>query len=1369
MAAPTASEIQLEGGTYEVLKNRLEKSANQLTSATKKLDERRKEVFGGIETRLISAERITTAHNCVPRDMVPIGEQFIFGYNVHLGLKTHVELEDVFSFHAYRDHHFPILEKPLLQDEQFISDFEKLYKYYKNTQFSRFDRKGPHLYMVFQIGKTAKEIKAFKWLVSGDGLTYLDNRSDHEVRPPEQYAFRWKRTNREAQRLGEFSHISVEDQVFVEVSRGRLTLKVEDNTDSGQGIFVEEVEQVEQSLDDVEVQYSLMGNLVLLKIKPYLEKTYRYYVFNRKLQEAQNIPALAQSCILLPEDQGIMFPNGYYLQNGAYKLFDSDLGEMRYQRMIPSPNGEDYLYIFYQPDHGIYQLLPYNLISQQVETPIMCHGYAIFDNGELCFFNSDEEPKKHHATKIWQTPFTGPDFQSSVRSDSYLFKIGNKELVRALSECNELLTLVAKGENYEGLYVDLQKLATDITDSYHWLGHEESGNLLEPLSDIRQTSELAIEEYEKVVSIKKNTSQQLEEVTERITSLLNKISRESQPSIEKFVANLASLRTMRGELETLKTLRYIDEATVQSFQEKLADENQRYAERCVVFLLREDALRPYEKRIEDLEQEIIEVSKVVDADTLGVKIAQVSEDLEMLIEIVGNLKIADATQTTQIIDNISLLFSRLNQGRATLNNQRRSLLRVEGEAEFNAQIKLIEQGLTNFLDLSDTPEKCDEYLAKLMVQLEELEAKFVEFDDFIEKISEKREQVYSSFDTRKVSLIEAKNRRANSLQTAANRILSAAKNRTLRMKSEEEVNTYFTSDLMVEKLRTIVADLQELGDTIKADDLQGKMKSLREDALRQLRDKNELFADSDQVIKFGKYHFSVNTQPMEVTVVRREEQLWYHLTGTSLYEAIPEAHIGPATPIWEQELVSENAQVYRAEYLAYQLLKAADAPDVSGISVDGLIQLTPKQLEARVQEFMAVRYNEGYVKGIHDHDAAKLLTSLLIFFRSGDLLKYAADARAFALYFWEFCLEASKREALVNQITGLSSILDIFPDSRAYHELIASLTEQIAAVRTGEFERTSATAAANYLFHELSNPQDYSLSENAAALAQAFNDFLKQQKGEQKFAQSLELLPDATSQFALVVKWLSAFVAHTQQADDRPFIREAAFHLTGKDLAFHTLNLPMIEEIGGLLGTHGVIHDGNYHMNFNEFLSKLDHFEQAVVPAYQQFQEGKRKLVADFSTELRISEFQPRVMASFVRNKLINDVYLPLIGANLAKQIGEVGEGKRTDLMGMLLLVSPPGYGKTTLMEYIANRLGLIFMKINGPALGHELRSLDPADAPNAAAREEVNKLNLSFEMGDNVMIYLDDIQHCHPEFLQKFISLCDAQRKIEGVYKGQT
>ena len=106
--------------------------------------------------------------------------------------------------------------------------------------------------------------------------------------------------------------------------------------------------------------------------------------------------------------------------------------------------------------------------------------------------------------------------------------------------------------------------------------------------------------------------------------------------------------------------------------------------------------------------------------------------------------------------------------------------------------------------------------------------------------------------------------------------------------------------------------------------------------------------------------------------------------------------------------------------------------------------------------------------------------------------------------------------------------------------------------------------------------------------------------------------------------------------------------------------------------------------------------------------------------------------------------------------------------MGLLLLISPPGYGKTTLMEYVANRLGLIFMKINGPAIGHEVTSVDPEAANNSAAREELKKLNLAFEMGDNVMLYLDDIQHCNPEFLQKFISLSDGTRKIEGVYQGK-
>jgi hypothetical protein len=64
---------------------------------------------------------------------------------------------------------------------------------------------------------------------------------------------------------------------------------------------------------------------------------------------------------------------------------------------------------------------------------------------------------------------------------------------------------------------------------------------------------------------------------------------------------------------------------------------------------------------------------------------------------------------------------------------------------------------------------------------------------------------------------------------------------------------------------------------------------------------------------------------------------------------------------------------------------------------------------------------------------------------------------------------------------------------------------------------------------------------------------------------------------------------------------------------------------------------------------------------------------------------------------------------------------------------------------------------------------LDPSEATNAAARDEIQRINMALEMGDNVMLYLDDIQHCNVELLQKFIPLCDATRRIEGVWNGQS
>ena len=189
----------------------------------------------------------------------------------------------------------------------------------------------------------------------------------------------------------------------------------------------------------------------------------------------------------------------------------------------------------------------------------------------------------------------------------------------------------------------------------------------------------------------------------------------------------------------------------------------------------------------------------------------------------------------------------------------------------------------------------------------------------------------------------------------------------------------------------------------------------------------------------------------------------------------------------------------------------------------------------------------------------------------------------------------------------------------------------------------------------------------------------------------------------------------------------------------------------------------------DEFNDRLSRFVNHDIVQFKRYHDLRHELMEEGRKELQLESFMAKPLSSFVRNQLIDQVYLPIIGDNLAKQMGTVGENKRTDLMGLLLLISPPGYGKTTLMEYIADRLGLIFMKINCPSLGHDVTSIDPTNAPNATARQELEKLNLGLEMGNNVMLYLDDIQHTHPEFLQKFIALCDGTRRIEGVWKGQS
>jgi hypothetical protein len=191
-------------------------------------------------------------------------------------------------------------------------------------------------------------------------------------------------------------------------------------------------------------------------------------------------------------------------------------------------------------------------------------------------------------------------------------------------------------------------------------------------------------------------------------------------------------------------------------------------------------------------------------------------------------------------------------------------------------------------------------------------------------------------------------------------------------------------------------------------------------------------------------------------------------------------------------------------------------------------------------------------------------------------------------------------------------------------------------------------------------------------------------------------------------------------------------------------------------------------VRIDELLARTREFRANGVEGHRAYQRRRTALVAAERDRLHLDAYRPRVMSGFVRNRLVDEVFLPLIGDSLAGQLGTVGGGRGGGSGGLLLLVSPPGYGKTTLMEYVADRLGLVLVKVSGPALGHGVTSLDPAEAPNATARQEVEKINFALAAGSNTLLHLDDIQHTSAELLQKFIPLCDATRRVDGVWDGQ-
>jgi hypothetical protein len=1388
----SAGQPGMASSSFDLLRKRLGEHGKSLLDKAARLNEARLAEFGREEMALKARVRARTENNCSARDLVLVGDVLVFGYNVFIGLRKETQVADVFALYRLRQAGEEAELEPLplagtfLDEPRFVAEFKELYNYYRNAQLVQLRVHQGKLLAAFKIGERLSDLRVFRWQLDDKGqASYIDNRGERDMALPPAHDFEWTLTTREQHVLGKHPHVNILDTLFVETVGGDLTIKVENNTETGLGIYSEPVDDQNQSLNDGEIAYAAVGELILLRMKPYRETAQRYFVFNRRTGQVTRVDGIGASCVQLPEDHGIVFPDGYILQSGEYKVFaDLPLG-LQFKRRVFSPNGEDVLYVFYGQEGGEYVLLTYNLINKTLGLPLVAHGYARYPDGRMLLFVAEgEEATRNHAMQLWQTPFASDEHAATqAPRQSFFGKIGNRELVRGLSELYSIAKLVREQADAvrdalppRQLFEALARQCRKVVDAYHWLGAQEAN---EAGADVRRMIEVAgatIDEFDKVAAAQREAARVVEQAGQAQRQLLTETASRLWQSPTDFIEALGQLRLARGHLATLTGQRYMDVTRLQALDAGLAEEEGRVAARTVQFLAQDNAFAKVNEELAKQRAQLPSLHTTAELAPLYEALDRTAANLDGLTELLGTLAVGDATMRTRILNTISTIYADVNKLRAEARQRRKQLSQGESAAEFAAQFQLFGQSVESGLEQAETPERCDELLTRLLAQLEELEGRFAEQEDFLAEIAHKRESVYEALEGRKQALLDARSRRVQAIGEAARRIIAGVPKRLQQMTEGAQLEAYFASDALLGKLKGSIEELRKLGNSVAADDLAGQLKNLRDQGQRALRDRNELV--TGDTIRLGRHSFTVNRQVLDLTVVPHQQLLAYHLTGTDYFSPLEDARLEALRAYWPQESLAETAQVYRAEYLAYQVVLAAQQGDGewtwTGL-LDAVRHPDHAVLDDAVRRFAAPRFNEGYQKGIHDSDAAAILRALAPLYENAGLLRFSPLARALGLIWWQHAQASAQTLRL--QAVQAELMRRQFGSTRLWQQVAAQLAQSLGAFLEAEQLdlsdwQDSATEsregllqqAAAYLMAELgAQEQEWVLSRHAQDLAQG----LRQHLARHNVALPWE--DDSLSwreRWQLATEWLHGLIEHQQQ--DLTLLPEAAASLLCQ-LPRRVQAAELSAQAGGLLGEHARIDRQQLSLQLNDFARCLAHHSTVVVPAYQQLQQLRQTLVQEEKARLKLEQFQAKPLASFVRNRLIDEVYLPMVGDNLAKQIGAAGEARRTDSMGMLLLISPPGYGKTTLMEYLGERLGMIFVRINCPVLGHGVTSLDPAQAGNSAARMELEKLNLGLAMGNNVMLYLDDIQHTHPEFLQKFIALADGTRRVEGVWRGES
>ncbi|MEO1273400.1 MAG: DNA repair protein, partial [Myxococcota bacterium] len=526
-----------------------------------------------------------------------------------------------------------------------------------------------------------------------------------------------------------------------------------------------------------------------------------------------------------------------------------------------------------------------------------------------------------------------------------------------------------------------------------------------------------------------------------------------------------------------------------------------------------------------------------------------------------------------------------------------------------------------------------------VVQLEDLESRFAAFDMFLEDLAVKRDEVLEIFEARKQTLQQERQQRAQNIHRAAERSLQGIQRRAARMESADDLNAFFASNTT--KIRGMIQTLRDLKDNVRADDIESQLGSARDQALRSLRDKKDLFAEGEGVIKLGGIRFSVNTQTLELTMLPRDDQMMLHLTGTDFYEAVGDPKFLATRDCWEQRIVSESTEVYRGEYLAALIFFDAEH-NRNGMTIHRLHEALSASdgLLTLVREVATNRYDEGYERGVHDADAALIMEKLLALHTTTGLLRFNTRARALACLFWAFGVDDSKSTLWQRRARSLGRLRETFGHPAPLAQFGDELSEKLAHFLEAHTLRASEDEihqAGRYLAEELvSDPLRFVTSSAADRLRDAFLTNLDGHNTRRDFEDDLRAFEeDIGSRIHLATGWLQGFVDRAGSdldADMREAVPEAAvLMLTEGHLDRDVSSATTTMQATGLLGQHPRIDDQTLTVRLDSFTQRLRHYMDERVPQYKTFRTEVQRVLDEARERMRLDALKPSVLTTFVR------------------------------------------------------------------------------------------------------------------------------------------